>query len=178
MFSFFKKKDRLPDFVVFMDKVQLYKWLATTIGNESCTLLCFFEDTFTEVNQLLEAAGNSAATALRISGQSLSGIKSPVYIVDLFPVKTKFINVVVQAKQSGASDIHLLTHLDDPFFLHFGGERIKTLVQKLGMDAGESITHPMITASIQNAQEKVENKIVHEKDAGSISEWLRLNTRS
>jgi len=175
MFSFFKQKERLPDFIVFMDKVQLYKWLATTIANESCTLLSFFEDTFTEVNQLLEATGTSAATARHIGGSNLLGIKSPVYVVDLFPVKTKFSSVISQLRQSGNSDIHLLTHLDDPFFLHFGGERIKILVQKLGMDAGESITHPMITASIQNAQEKVESKIVHERDAGSMGDWLRLN---
>ncbi len=175
MFSFFKKKERLPDFVVFMDKIQLYKWLATTIRNESCTLVCFFDDTFAEVNQLLKATGTSTATALQVGGSALSGIKAPVYIVDLFPLKTKFAGIIEQVKQSGVSDIHLLTHLDDPFFLDFGGQRMKILVQKLGMDAGESISHPMITTSIQNAQEKIESKMLQEKDAGTMADWLRLN---
>lgn len=177
MFSFFQKKEKLPDFVVFMDKVQLYKWLANTIGSESCTILCFFEDTLSEVKQLLEATRTTTATARHISGSPLLGINTPVYIVDLFPMKTKFASAIAEIKQSGVSDVRLLTHLDDPFFLHFGGEKIKTLIQKLGMDAGESITHPMVTASIQNAQEKVESKVLQERDARNVGEWLQLNYR-
>lgn len=46
--------------------------------------------------------------------------------------------------------------MDDDLMRIFGGEKMKKRLERIGMEAGESIEHPMISRSIENAQEKVE----------------------
>ena len=46
--------------------------------------------------------------------------------------------------------------LEDNLMRIFGSERIKGLMQKLGMEEGEAIEHPWVTRAIANAQMKVE----------------------
>jgi len=46
--------------------------------------------------------------------------------------------------------------LEDDLMRIFGGERIKPMMQKLGMREGEAIFHPLISKSLEKAQQKVE----------------------
>lgn len=46
--------------------------------------------------------------------------------------------------------------LEDELMRRFGGERMKTVVDKLGVEEGEAIEAGMITRQIENAQKKVE----------------------
>jgi preprotein translocase subunit SecA len=46
--------------------------------------------------------------------------------------------------------------LEDDLMRIFGGERLKKTMERLGMEAGESIEHRMVSRSIKNAQERVE----------------------
>lgn len=54
----------------------------------------------------------------------------------------------------GSSRFYL--SLEDELMRLFGSERISGLMQKLGMQEGEEITHPWISRSIEGAQRKVE----------------------
>ena len=54
----------------------------------------------------------------------------------------------------GASRFYL--SLDDPLLRIFGGERMRGLMQRLGMEAGEAIEHKWLSRSIESAQRKVE----------------------
>jgi len=65
--------------------------------------------------------------------------------------------------------------LDEPLFKVFGGERITAVIEKLGMKEDETISHSMITKSIQNAQEKIEKQVNLERKANSAEEWFRMN---
>lgn len=40
----------------------------------------------------------------------------------------------------------------------FGSDRVKTVMEKLGLPEGEPITHPMINKAIANAQTKIESR--------------------
>jgi preprotein translocase subunit SecA len=46
--------------------------------------------------------------------------------------------------------------LEDDLMRIFGGDRIKTLMERFGMKKGEVIQHPWVNRSIENAQRKVE----------------------
>ncbi len=46
--------------------------------------------------------------------------------------------------------------LDDPLLRIFGGERMRGMMQRLGMGEGESIEHKWLSRSIESAQRKVE----------------------
>lgn len=55
----------------------------------------------------------------------------------------------------GSSRFYL--SLEDDLMRIFGGERIKGLMDKLGLEEGEVIEHPWLTKAIGNAQKKVED---------------------
>src|SRR5213082_2256940 len=46
--------------------------------------------------------------------------------------------------------------LEDDLMRIFGSERISALMERMGMEEGEVIEHKWLSASIRNAQEKVE----------------------
>ncbi|UTC61261.1 preprotein translocase subunit SecA [Treponema sp. OMZ 787] len=48
--------------------------------------------------------------------------------------------------------------LDDDLMRLFGGENLKNVMSKVGMQAGDPIEHPWINKSIEKAQTKVENR--------------------
>jgi preprotein translocase subunit SecA len=54
----------------------------------------------------------------------------------------------------GSSRFYL--SLEDNLMRIFASDRVKGLMQKLGMEKGESIEHPWVTKAIENAQRKVE----------------------
>lgn len=54
----------------------------------------------------------------------------------------------------GASRFYL--SLDDPLLRIFGGERMRGMMQRLGMEKGEAIEHKWLSRSIESAQRKVE----------------------
>jgi preprotein translocase subunit SecA len=54
----------------------------------------------------------------------------------------------------GSSRFYL--SLDDPLLRIFGGERMRSMMQRLGMTKGESIEHKWLSRSIESAQRKVE----------------------
>ena len=56
---------------------------------------------------------------------------------------------------AGASQFYL--SLDDNLLRIFGGEKIRTIMNKLGVEEGEYIDSKIVTRSVEKAQKKVEN---------------------
>lgn len=56
----------------------------------------------------------------------------------------------------GESEFYL--SLEDDLMRLFGSDRVKTVMEKLGLPEGEPITHPMINKAIANAQTKIESR--------------------
>jgi preprotein translocase subunit SecA len=48
--------------------------------------------------------------------------------------------------------------MDDELMRLFGGEKMKNIMSRIGMQGGEPIFHPMLNRSIENAQKKVEER--------------------
>ena len=48
--------------------------------------------------------------------------------------------------------------MDDDLMRLFGGERMKSIMQRIGMEPGEPIDHPMLNRGIERAQHKVEER--------------------
>ncbi len=67
--------------------------------------------------------------------------------------------------------------LDDPLVKHFGGDKIVALMKRLGTDESESISHPLVTSAIQNAQKKIEKKVPRDLPAESIEDWISYNLK-
>jgi preprotein translocase subunit SecA len=48
--------------------------------------------------------------------------------------------------------------MDDELMRLFGGEKMKNIMSRVGMEGGEPIFHPLLNRSIENAQKKVEER--------------------
>jgi len=48
--------------------------------------------------------------------------------------------------------------MDDELMRLFGGDRMKSIMSRIGMSGGEAIYHPMLNKSIESAQKKVEER--------------------
>jgi preprotein translocase subunit SecA len=59
-------------------------------------------------------------------------------------------------RQGDAGTSKFFLSLEDDLMRIFGSERISSMLQKLGLKEGESITHPWISRAIEKAQQKVE----------------------
>ena len=68
-----------------------------------------------------------------------------------------------------------MTSLDDALIQHFGGDKVKSLIGKMGHKEGEIIEHSMISASIRNAQQDLDKKVENPISANSASDWFLLN---
>ena len=77
-------------------------------------------------------------------------------------------------EEQGISEALVYTHLDMPILVNFGSGRIKDMMLKMGMGQGEALEHPMITKAIQNALDKIAEKIVTDMPARSEAEWMQL----
>ncbi len=65
--------------------------------------------------------------------------------------------------------------LDSPLFLRFGGERMVPLLDKLGMQPDEVITHGLVTRAIENTQKKIQKLATGQTNARSVGEWFQIN---
>jgi preprotein translocase subunit SecA len=61
-------------------------------------------------------------------------------------------------RQGDAGKSKFFISMDDELMRLFGGERMKNLMSKIGMEPGEPIYHPMLTKAIERAQTKVEER--------------------
>ncbi|MEM8845023.1 MAG: SEC-C metal-binding domain-containing protein, partial [Pseudomonadota bacterium] len=60
-------------------------------------------------------------------------------------------------RQGDPGSTRFYLSLEDSLMRIFASDRVRTLMQKLGMEEGESIEHPWVTKAIENAQRKVES---------------------
>jgi len=74
-------------------------------------------------------------------------------------------------------EVKIFSSLDEPLFRHFGGEKIITLMQSMGMQENEGIQHTLITSALKNAQEKIAKKVTIEQSALSQEDWFRKNLK-
>jgi len=61
-------------------------------------------------------------------------------------------------RQGDPGSTRFYLSLEDSLLRIFGSERLSGLMQRLGMQEGESIEHPWVTRAIENAQRKVEGR--------------------
>ncbi len=61
-------------------------------------------------------------------------------------------------RQGDPGESQYFLSLDDDLMRIFGGEKLKSLMDRLGVAEGEVITHPLVTRSVANAQRRVEGQ--------------------
>ncbi|MFK5976881.1 MAG: preprotein translocase subunit SecA [Sulfurovum sp.] len=72
-------------------------------------------------------------------------------------------------RQGDAGETQFFLSLDDDLLRIFGGEKIRNIMNKLGVEEGEFIDSRIVTRSVEKAQEKVENQ--HYESRKNILEY-------
>ncbi len=72
-------------------------------------------------------------------------------------------------RQGNAGESQFYLSLDDNLLRIFGGEKIKNIMNRLGVDEGEYIDSKIVTRSVEKAQKKVEN--MHYESRKNILEF-------
>lgn len=171
MFGLFKKDDS----VKVIDRVWLSgpaKWNACAAmlkANPDCLFVAWFEETAAQLKSLL---GDEAPIFLATDVNYGHTSGKLVVMIEHYPLEQTEQDFF---KRLQLKEVPVLSSLDEPLFMHFGGERIVELMKKLGVVEDEILGHSMISSAIKNAQRKLSQKRVVEQRAASQQKWFALN---
>lgn len=179
MFNLFKKKEEGP---VVTDEV----WRANANLLEglyrewqqhpALLILCWFEDRLQETANFFTERGAAAVNLCLTRDHAAAKYPdSPVILLGHYPLPEKekqFFGTL------HTDNIRIWSALDEPLFLHFGGQKIVALLDSLGMKPDEAIRNSMLTKAIHGAQEKIAAQVTIEQHANTAADWIRLNLGS
>lgn len=176
MFSFFKKNKpgyTFTDRVCINNTAKFNAMLAEWKSHQNMAFIFWFEDSLQQANHFFSSNTNEQVvliTAREATSMVLQG-KTPVF-AEHYPLLSKEVGLL---QQLHLEKVLVYSSLDEPLFMNFGGEKIISMMKKMGMRDDEIIEHSMISRSIQNAQEKIAEKVIIEQSATSQQEWFRKN---
>lgn len=176
MFNPFKKQE---DSVKVIDKIWMSepaKWngiLELWKKDPELVIITWFNETNRHLTDLFAKETSSPLSifmAREVHSSQLTG--KNIIFAEHYPMRTKEQKTFKQWQLKHAI---VYSAMDEPLFLHFGGEKILGMMRQLGMKDDNVIEHKMISSSIENAQDKIEKKVVSEQLANSQKEWMERN---
>ena len=174
LFNCFKKKSPIKD-IVWMNHAAKMKGVSQYVhNNKNVVLIAWFEDTFNEFHSFIHERHGMTKVPLFMARNvtSFAVHDKRVVFVEHYPLCEKE-NTLIQNWK--AEEIVVMSALDDPLFLQFGGEKISALMEKMGLKETEPVEHTLISKSIANAQRKLGRKLRVEHAARSMKEWFHKN---
>ncbi|MBK7679581.1 MAG: hypothetical protein IPJ29_09320 [Chitinophagaceae bacterium] len=175
MFGLFSKKEKpvpVTDLIWLNDNGKKAGLLQLLKQKPAAVLCTWFADTATAFESFLSDKGPGHTIYLqRELHTSITNGKEVIFL-EHYPLFKKEQELF---RSLNAAAITVLSSLEDPLLIQFGGERISTLMRTLGVDEEEAISHKMITSSLVNAQQKLDEKITTELLASSAEEWFKRN---
>lgn len=141
---------------------------AMATANPDCVFICWFPETRNVLKGFL------SETNLLMASRATSALLRDKMLVfaEHHPLLRKETELF---KLLNLTEAPVLSSLDEPLFMRFGGERTIEVVQKLGMKEDEVIGSNFITRAVRNAQQKIEKQVNGEREAASQQEWLNIN---
>jgi hypothetical protein len=175
MFSLFKPK--APS-VKVIDKIWISLPAKLEIcrkmlrANASCLFVVWFEESYQQFQAALQLLENSPNLKLA-QDLTKTDIENRMLIFgEHYPLRKMEQHLFMQLNLSEAI---VLSSMDEPFFENFGGIKIIEIMKRLEIKEEEEVSHPMVTKSIQRAQEKMMKSISTDRKATSQQEWFLLN---
>ena len=172
--------------------------------NEMPIALSFFDDTSQQIKEFLnakqvpyfvldssnmqEAATQSNVIFILGAGIVYSSSQLVTFLLDQskkqkvnflffghYPISTRENKILDKIKPLINSSTTFYSSLDDGAFKIFGADLIKTTLEKLGLADEEAIEHDMVSRSMKNAREKIEENVKHEIVCSTEKEWYHKN---
>jgi len=151
-------------------------------------LVYFFEKTSEELKQLLSAAqiefdDNEIMIGFNslVTLWSYEKLTSQVFdtghtyiCADVHPLRSK--NEALLKSIGEGNKVLFFISFDSPIFMSLEMEKIKKMMEKMGVGENEQIEFKMFTQSLIRDQKKWEEKIENERHASSLEDWIASNT--
>jgi hypothetical protein len=103
-------------------------------------------------------------------------IKASIFLLGHYPLAEAEDKVISSlGLHFPASKMSFCVSLEDPFFHAFGSDKIRSLMETLGMKDDEFIEHKLVNKAIRNAQEKIAARVIVEIRSRSEKEWFEKN---
>lgn len=171
MFGLFKSnttKVKVSDKVWMSHAAKLKACRQMLETNPDCLFIAWFQATFDELRQTL----NTENVLLAENANAGNTASRMVIFTEHYPIPA------TEQRLFEALDLKeapVLTALDEPLILHFGGEKTVELLRKMGTSEDEVISHSFVNAAIRNAQEKIGKRVKIEQRRQSAEEWFKAN---
>lgn len=172
--------------------------------NEMPIALSFFDDTSMQIKEFLttkqvpyfvidssnmqEAATQSKVVFVLDAGILYSSSQVVSFLLDQsknqkvnflffghYPIPTKENKTLEKINTLSNKTITFYSSLDDAAFKILGTDRIRATLEKLGLADEEAIEHDMVSRSMKNAREKIEENVKHEIVCSTEKEWYHKN---
>ena len=171
MFSLFGKKKGKTKITdrIFISSGAKQNAIQQKIANDpGLIIITWFDESYNQVKRM--ASGAEIYLAKEIASHHVQN--KNVLFFEHYPLLTKEYELLQKLQLDEAI---FYSSLDEPIFMHFGGEKMISLMEKMGVSENEVIEHPMISAAIKNAQEKISKEIIVEHAAQCQAEWFSKN---
>lgn len=169
--ALFKSSDsgvRIIDKVWMSAEAKFNACAAMAAAQPDCIFICWFPETYNILKRVL----NEPILFLASEAASMSFQNKMIVFAEHHPLGRKELALF---KLLNLKEAPVLSSLDEPLFMRFGGERTIELMKKLGMKEDEVIGSSLITKALHNAQQKIEKQVAVEREASSQQEWFTLN---
>lgn len=123
---------------------------------------------------ILALAGSLLPSPPRAPIVSLNPPIIDMLIAERYPLRASDDALVTFALSLSARSIQFHVSIKDPLMQAFSGEQTASILRTLGMSDNDSIDHPMLTRSIERAQQKIAKEC---PDPARVEAWLEERTR-
>ncbi|HVZ55664.1 MAG TPA: hypothetical protein VG870_03310 [Chitinophagaceae bacterium] len=178
MFPLFRKKDgpAVTD-QVWMTVQAKFSALADRLRQDpSLVLVGWFEQTLEQFRQFPGTGTLTPDGALRMAEDpALSGgLNATLLFLEHHPLPGR---ERALWDQLGLSRVTVCSALDEPLFVHFGGEKITQVLKKMGLPDNEMVQNPLIGSAIRGVQDKIASQVLVETPSRSQQQWIENNLR-
>lgn len=148
------------------------KWMQQ---NYDGVVAVWFQHDLEQLEQKLPGATQHRFVLAERLGTSHYSESKPLLFAGHYPLRSA---ELLLSNEFGLKQMLFYSHMDMPLFQFFGGDRLKELMIKMGIDEDEPISHAMITKSLSHAQDKITEACPADMRALSEAEWMRINVKA
>ncbi|HNC71595.1 MAG TPA: hypothetical protein PKG70_11835 [Chitinophagales bacterium] len=186
MFGLFKQKKsiQVTDLIWKTERIKYDALIKQLQDNNKHILIYFFEDTKKSIVDELQTASinfsentSSNAHILVLKSTQILQMSSAENVNIIFVEHYPLLSTEQKLKQHilevlNIQNVTFYTSFEDELFQLFGAEKILAIMEKMGFNENEPMSHNLISSSIEKAQQKIEKKVSIDTNTRQRKDWF------
>lgn len=186
MFGLFKQKKtiQVTDLIWKTERIKYDALIKQLQDNNKHILIYFFEDTKKSIVDELQTASinfsentSSNAHILVLKSTQILQMSSAENVNIIFVEHYPLLSTEQKLKQHilevlNIQNVTFYTSFEDELLQLFGAEKILAIMEKMGFNENEPMSHNLISSSIEKAQQKIEEKVSIDTNTRQRKDWF------